>query len=345
MTSARQWLDEHADRLAEAITDEQFRRRPEWATRFGAAGRSRCTADARYHLSYLGNAVEQHAPELFVDYVAWARVLLANLKIGSSDLADNLACVAAVLEAEAPEAMRVPLLSVLERARAALPTMADALPTLIAPDAPLAGLARRYLDLLLAGDRRRAAAAILEAVEGGAAVRDVYMHVFQPCLREVGRLWQTNAITVAHEHYCTAATQLVMSQLYPRIFSTPRLGRAMVATCIEGDLHEVGVRMVADFFELEGWDAHYLGANVPVKSVVSTLAERAAGVLAISATLTPHIARVRGLIDGVRAARPDVYILVGGYPFNASPGLWREVGADGHAVDADAAVAVARGLP
>jgi methanogenic corrinoid protein MtbC1 len=184
---------------------------------------------------------------------------------------------------------------------------------------------------------------ILDVVDGGASVREVYLHVFQPVQREIGRLWQTNQISVAQEHYCTAATQLIMSQLYPRIFGAERTGHRLVATCVGGELHEIGVRMVADFFEMEGWDTYYLGANTPTESVLSTLEERQPDVLGVSATITMHIGDVADLIGKVRdsAAGEEVRILVGGYPFNTAPELWRRVGADGFASNAQEATAVA----
>ena len=58
--------------------------------------------------------------------------------------------------------------------------------------------------------------------------------MFQLSLREVGRLWQMNQISVAQEHYCTAATQLIMSQLYPYIFSGERRNRTLIAAYAGG---------------------------------------------------------------------------------------------------------------
>ena len=75
-------------------------------------------------------------------------------------------------------------------------------------------------------------------MDAGADVRDIYLWVFQRCLHEVGRLWQTNRISVAQEHFCTASTQMVMSLLYPKVFSSERKGLRMVAACVGGDLHE-----------------------------------------------------------------------------------------------------------
>ena len=175
------------------------------------------------------------------------------------------------------------------------------------------------------------------------AIRDVYLRVFQPCQRELGRLWQAGRITVAQEHYGTAATQLIMSQLAPRLFATERNGRRAVVACVAGEAHEVGPRMVADLLELGGWDTIYLGSNVPVRGVVQALAEHRADLLAVSATMTYHLPAVLDLIAAVRAepACAGVRVMVGGRLFDAEPGLWRRVGADGHAADADEACRLA----
>lgn len=210
----------------------------------------------------------------------------------------------------------------------------------------LAPLAQDYLQALRLGERHRASRLVMDAVAAGTSVKDVYLGVFQPVQYEVGRLWQTNQISVAQEHYCTAATQLIMSQLYPHIFALDRRGRAMVATCVAGDLHELGVRMVADFFEMDGWDTFYLGANTPHEGVIDTIVERRAEVLAVSATLATHVHAVHELIEAVRAspAVSAVLILVGGHPFNEAPDLWKTVGADATARDAQQAVDLANRL-
>jgi len=97
---------------------------------------------------------------------------------------------------------------------------------------------------------------------------------------------------------------------------------------------------------MEGWDTYYLGANSPAQGVMQALAERDAQVLAISATMTFHLRAVENLIASVRASgrAGGVKVLVGGYPFNVEPELWRRVGADAHAADASEAVAAAEGL-
>jgi methanogenic corrinoid protein MtbC1 len=209
-------------------------------------------------------------------------------------------------------------------------------------DMPHGALAVDYLDALLVGQRRRAVSLALDAVEEGISIEDLYLQVFQPVQHEIGRLWQINEISVAQEHYATAVTQLVMSQLYPRIFATERSGHTLVAACVGNELHEIGIRMVADLFELHGWDTFYLGANTPVASVVETVEEHGADLLAVSVTMTLHLQQVERLIEAVRASTVGgVKILVGGYPFNLVPDLWQRFGADGYAPDAKRAISLA----
>ena len=113
----------------------------------------------------------------------------------------------------------------------------------------------------------------------------------------------------------------------------------MVAACIGGELHEMGIRMLADIFELYGWDTHYLGANVPVESIISTVKETKAKLIAISATMLKHVDNVKELIEKIRdSSIRDVKILVGGYPFSINPDLWQLIGADDYAVSASEAV-------
>ncbi|WP_440120087.1 hypothetical protein [Paenibacillus sp. QZ-Y1] len=38
----------------------------------------------------------------------------------------------------------------------------------------------------------------------------------------------------------------------------------MVAACVGSEQHEIGLRMLTDVFEMEGWDTYYLGQMFPM---------------------------------------------------------------------------------
>ncbi|MEO7273084.1 MAG: cobalamin-dependent protein [Vicinamibacterales bacterium] len=329
--------------IAAALVERQFSERPELALRYGPIGREKCLQDANYHLAYLADAMSAETPALFGSYVAWAKVMLGKRNIPAEDLARHLDLTRTVLRELLPAATGDVAVAYVSAGLEQLQSFPTDLPTCLPAGGLHADLACDYLAALLKGQRHVASKLVLDAVAAGAPVREIYLHVFQAAQYEVGRLWQTNQITVAQEHYCTAATQLIMSQLYPHVFASEKTGGTLVATCVAGDLHEIGVRMVTDFFEMDGWNTYYLGASTPPQAVVETVIQQQAQVLAISATIAAHIRGVGELIDRVRAqpACRDVKILVGGYPFLIAPELWQRVGADGMARNAQGAIALA----
>jgi methanogenic corrinoid protein MtbC1 len=332
--------------LASTVVARQYRLEPPRWEAFGIEGQQKSQRDVRYHLAYLSEALEAADQSLFVDYVDWARSLYAGLGLGEDTLAATLQIMHDVLPSVLPPDLAAAARGFVTVGLSQLQGAARTPPSHLRKDAPLAQLAQDYLEALLDSNRRQANGLILRAVEEGSTVRDVYLHVFQPVQRELGRLWQLGQISIAQEHLATAVTQFIMSQLYPRIFATERCGRRLLAACVGDELHELGIRMVADFFEMEGWDTYYLGASTPSTAILSAVAEHRPHLLAISVTMTFHVNTAAQLIAELRARKhyTSTPVLVGGYPFNISPKLWQRVGADAVARDAQDAIAAANRL-
>jgi methanogenic corrinoid protein MtbC1 len=339
-------IDAQSSELAEVMVARQYELQPELIARYGEPGRKHSVEDVMFHLSYLSEALSTHRPRLFSAYMAWAKVFFAGIKLPEKYLTVCLDCMRDVLLDRYGSAMAEPAAACLAEGLEVFQNSPSTIPSFIAEGDDLEQVAHAYLDALLQGNRQPACKLILDLAKSDTPIQSIYLDIFQPCQREIGRLWQTNKITVAQEHYCTAATQLIMAQLYPYIFASERIGRSMVATSVSGELHEMGIRMVSDFFEMEGWDTFYLGASTPATSVLRALEERKAELLAISATIGFHIRPVAELIAQVRASEScrHVKILVGGNPFNSEEGLWSQLGADGFAPDARAALAEASKL-
>lgn len=326
----------HLDDLAAAITDRHFAAHADDAARYPAWGRQRCLEDARFHLQYLATSLESSSLEMFLDYIGWTKVVLARRNVGEKDLADNLRILAGVLP-DHPEAIRY-----VETAIEQLPAMTDEVPSFLDPRSPLWSIASEYLTALLRGSRRDAAAVITASLDRGTPLRDVYRGVFEPVQQEIGRLWQLNELSVAQEHFATAATQHIMAELYGRIFGGERRDRRAGAMCVGGELHEVGLRIITDLLELDGWQTWYLGASVPPAAAVQLCVDHKADVLLVSTTLPIHLAGVAEAIRLFRA-RPELAgakVLVGGRAFRTVPDAWRTIGADGHARNADECLAL-----
>jgi MerR family transcriptional regulator, light-induced transcriptional regulator len=292
----------------------------------------------RFHLQHLTSALAADRPQLFHEYARWAAELLHARGLGAAALPHHLDILSKViadhLGPDADELAREVVAGALRAVRDGSGGGGSELD----PDSEHAPLAASYLDAILAGDRRRAVRLVTEAAAHDIPLDALYLDVFAPALREVGRRWQLGRITIAQEHLATATTQLAIAQLYPRLFTSPRIGRTVVVASVGGELHEVGARIVADLFELRGWDSTFLGASTPVADLVAMVVDTAPDVLAISATLPTHVEQVRASIGAVRATGADPIVLVGGRPFLQVPDLWEQVGADGTAPDARSAV-------
>ena len=325
--------------IVASVTDRVFEQAPELEARYGSAGRRKCAQDAEYHLAYLEQAVALGSAELFADYVAWARTMLASGGLPADDLAGHLRTLTGVIAEHLPPADSRIVAGIVEAALARLPASHA---SGLAPDS----LPGRFLAALRTAGPDAAAALVAEWLDAGLSLRALYLQVLQASQLEIGRLWQVNEISVAEEHYYTAATQLVMARLYARLFAHASHGPTVVIACVSGELHEIGARMVADLLQSEGFTTFFLGANLPVRDLVDFVAARRASVVGLSTTFGPHLSHAA---ESIRALRSDartagVRIVVGGYPYNRVDGLWHRLGADAFAADAEEALRVVREL-
>jgi methanogenic corrinoid protein MtbC1 len=333
--------------IAEEVVTRQYAAQPGVWEKYGARGRILSVRDVSYHLPFLTSAIEVGEPELFAQYVGWLRTLFGSLGLDDASTTITWTCIRDVLLERLPPEMSATASACVDAGIAEMTAAFRPVHAFLEDDGrPQRPLARMYLEALLRGDRHVASRLVLDSVERGADLRDVYICVLQDVQREVGRLWMTNRISVAKEHYCTAVTQNVIARLYPRIMTVPKIGKRILVACVGGERHEVGARMVADLFELGGWDAIYLGADTPASAVADAVREHAPHALGISANMAFNLASVRDVISAARRADKSgkMKALVGGYQFNANPELWRKTGADAWAPDGREAVGVASSL-
>jgi methanogenic corrinoid protein MtbC1 len=174
---------------------------------------------------------------------------------------------------------------------------------------------RTYLAGLLAHDRRQCRASFQQWLEADAGLRSTYEGLVRRSLYEVGDLWERGRISVATEHLVTAISESLLNLTYPRLFAQPRNGKSAVITCVPNEYHQIGGKMVADVFELNGWRGYFLGANTPVGEAITLIAEKRPEVVALSVATTFGLAEVVSAAAQIRAAFPEVAILVGGQAF------------------------------
>lgn len=111
-----------------------------------------------------------------------------------------------------------------------------------------------------------------------------------------------------------------------------------------GDIHEIGKSLVGILLTANGFQVYDLGTSVTPESFVAKAREVDADIVGVSALLTTTMAGQRAVVQAFEhnGLRPRVQIIVGGAP--VTRGWAEEIGADGYAPDAVAAVALAKSL-
>ena len=297
----------------------------------------------RRSLGELSAAMRLGRPGLFADHIRWLRAGCLARNGDADELAHGLRCLSQTLKEELPVPHREPISEVVQEGLRQLEgDAADWRNSLLDPADPLQRRALEYLLALMEGDRQRAADPLVKAVEQGELnVRAAYCDVLAPALREVGRMWWGGEASVAEEHFATLVTQNVLARLAPLAERKAPHGHTVVTASVQGCAHDLATRMLADFFEFEGWRAIPLGADVPPADLVAAARHFDATVIALSATLTTHWSAVQDTVRALRQESPDRWrILVGGGVAQYASGQGLD-GVDAVGVDLHDAVRIA----
>ncbi len=205
--------------------------------------------------------------------------------------------------------------------------------------------ATRLLDAMLAGDVPEVDALVEQLLEAYGAIA-FFDDVLRPALYEVGARWSRKEISVADEHLATALAHRQLTRAYPYLVTAAPFSREPVLLLgVQGELHVLGLRMIADVLEGAGFAVHFAGADVPTPAITDAVRRLEPAVVGISTTIGDDPDRILAAIDAIRAARPGAGILVGGARA-AGAARHRDVLAVHRAGEALAAVEgiVARGL-
>ncbi len=204
-------------------------------------------------------------------------------------------------------------------------------------------LQKTFLKEILEGNLKKCLETGRKIVKKAEDIERLYLSLLQPVLYKVGELWESNEISVAHEHLASSIVSRVMSSVYNGMESPDEQKGVAVITASPNEYHEIGAWMLSDLLELSGWKVYYLGANMPSEDFPELLKEVKPDIICISVSMSFNIERVIKLIQNIRSedALKDVFIMVGGRAFSFSHDLWKTTGADYYAETAKQAIIVA----
>lgn len=335
--------------LADMAVDMHFDADTSMNERYGPGGRRLWRTEVLSRLAHLVEAVACDRPAFYGGHVAWAADALRARNVPEDDIQEHVVAIAECLAKELPESVAKYVSRFSQAATAALADTPGHDHGLIEETSPDSTLSRLFLLQLLQRDQEAAAAIALEALHGGLPLVAVYERIVAPAMCEIGRMWHMQEASIADEHFCTSAVRTIVAQLRTAAKAKPADGRRALCCSVGGDMHESGLRMVADLLEMDGWTVEFLGANVPATEVIMSIAESAADesrafhLVAASASTMLSVRAAMDLADAMRASpeAQHVPLLLGGGVFTANDGLAESIGAAAAARSLSEAVAVA----
>jgi corrinoid protein of di/trimethylamine methyltransferase len=208
-------------------------------------------------------------------------------------------------------------------------------------------LVKSQRQAILAGDTERAVELAHEALATGADVIACIEEGYVAGIREVGRLWEEGEYFLPELVQGAEAMKAAMTVLRPEVL---KLGvryeqppRVVLGT-VKGDIHDIGKSLVGTVLEANGFEVVDLGRDVSDEAFVDAVGSSGARILGLSALLTTTMSRQGRVISLLkeRGLRDGVVVLVGGAPVTRR--FADEIGADGYAANAMAALAEVRRL-
>lgn len=120
-------------------------------------------------------------------------------------------------------------------------------------------------------------------------------------------------------------------------------GRIIMGS-VEGDVHDIGMNLVAMFLEGAGFHVFNLGRDVPTSVYVEKIIELNPDIVGLSAMMSTTMEKMRETINEFEkhGVRDKIMVIVGGACVTSE--FAKEIGSDGYASDAKKAVRLCKGL-
>lgn len=173
----------------------------------------------------------------------------------------------------------------------------------------------QFTEALISGNRKQASAIAKKYASSQNQIKVFYEQVMKPALYEVGKLWEFNLITVATEHLATSISESVMNELYDVVINSNRVQQKVVLGCMEDEFHQVGVKIIADVFEMHGWDTYFLGSHVPQNEFISYIRSVKPHLIALSLSIYSHFPTLEKMLQACTSEFPELPVIVGGQAF------------------------------
>ncbi|NLC03600.1 MAG: cobalamin-binding protein [Tissierellia bacterium] len=197
-------------------------------------------------------------------------------------------------------------------------------------------LYEKLLDYLKQEDKEKALDLCISSLENGdISVVDLYQSVLRPALNNIIKEYLDDEDNLIwKEHLRSGIIRTIVENSYPYVLKERdkignKNGDKVIVMCPRFEDHDLGARMVSDFFTIAGFETTFIGANTPERTILKAIQSIKPKYLSISVTNYYNLIATKKTIEQIKNAfEYKIIFLLGGNAFNSDPNTYKDVGGD-----------------
>lgn len=207
-------------------------------------------------------------------------------------------------------------------------------------------LIERAKKAVLEGDEEKAEAVAEDVIKEGVNPVEIIDEGFTKAMNKVGEMFANEELPLPGVLVSAEAMTKALEIMEPHIpkEEVPKSRGTVVLGTVEGDVHDIGKRIVATMLRVTGFEVHDMGRDVPIGAFVEKAKEVNADIVGSSALMTftmPGQQMIEAELEKA-GIRDKVKTMIGGAA--TSQGWADKIGANAYGEDANDAVSKAKEL-
>ncbi len=191
-------------------------------------------------------------------------------------------------------------------------------------------MSQELTDAIVGIREDEAMALVKSMLDSGADPTEVLQQA-KDAMTELGRRFECEEAFIPELIMGGEIMKNIAAELKPHLTGgdvTATRGPVVIGT-VHGDIHDIGKDIVVMMLDINGYEVHDLGVDVPADKFIAEIRDCGAKVVGLSGLLTLAFDSMKATVDAIAAAglRDQVKIMVGGAPADAQ--VQDYTGADG----------------
>ena len=205
-------------------------------------------------------------------------------------------------------------------------------------------LFEQIAEAVIDGATSQVVSLVNEAVSKKIPVGEILNDALIAGMNEVGTLFKDGEMFVPEVLVSAKALQAGIDIIRPALVEAgvKAAGRIVTVT-VEGDLHDIGIKLVGMMLEGAGFEVINIGVDKPAKEIIEKVKELKPNILGMSAMLTTTMANMKHVVEMLKeeGLLDEMKVMIGGAP--TSPMYAEKIGSH-YSADASEAVIIAKQL-